>query len=205
MPLGFDVGKFGEVLAKVKEKLDQASKTLETDIGVRTRAIQRKLREVNWGLNYMIPGRLPYTASVAHKIGFYADLDGWVNNDAGIVTFTGGDGTTKAYAITYLSQQAPTEADGYVLAAILSRLAWNYLAPKYGAAVWPAYEPGEEPPPTQPATTPQPATPTVTPGPTRTPRIITPAPTTPPPGTPVPTVITTAVPTATPVPVPTLP
>ncbi|MDO8616519.1 MAG: serine hydrolase [Dehalococcoidia bacterium] len=163
----------------------------------------RKLRDVNWGLNYMIPGRLPYTATVAHKIGYYADLDGWVNNDAGVVTFTGADGATKAYAITYLSQQAPTEVDGYALAAILSRLAWNHLAPKYGAAVWPAPPPDEGQPPAEPTPAPPAPTATATPAPTRTPRVITPAPTTPRPGTPVPTVISTIVPAPTPVPVPT--
>jgi DNA recombination protein RmuC len=38
--------KFGEVLEKVKEKLDQASKQIE-QTGVRTRAIERSLREVD--------------------------------------------------------------------------------------------------------------------------------------------------------------
>ena len=40
-----EFGKFGDVLDKVKDKLDQASKQIE-HTGVRTRAIERSLREV---------------------------------------------------------------------------------------------------------------------------------------------------------------
>lgn len=40
-----EFGKFGDVLDKVKEKLDQASKTIDS-AGVRTRAIERRLRGV---------------------------------------------------------------------------------------------------------------------------------------------------------------
>lgn len=40
-----EFGKFGDVLDKVKDKLDQASKQIE-QTGVRTRAIERSLREV---------------------------------------------------------------------------------------------------------------------------------------------------------------
>ncbi|MFN3310544.1 MAG: DNA recombination protein RmuC [Thermomonas sp.] len=41
-----EFGKFGDVLDKVKDKLDQASKQIE-QTGVRTRAIERSLREVD--------------------------------------------------------------------------------------------------------------------------------------------------------------
>jgi DNA recombination protein RmuC len=41
-----DFGKFGDVVDKVKEKLDQASRTLEVDVAQRTRVIQRSLRDV---------------------------------------------------------------------------------------------------------------------------------------------------------------
>lgn len=40
-----EFGKFGEVLAKVKRQLDTASKSID-ETGVRTRAMERKLREV---------------------------------------------------------------------------------------------------------------------------------------------------------------
>ena len=48
-----EFGKFGDVLDKVKEKLDQASKQIE-HTGVRTRAIERSLREVD-----TLPGETP--------------------------------------------------------------------------------------------------------------------------------------------------
>ena len=40
-----EFAKFGDVIAKTKEKLDQASKTLD-ETGVRSRAITRQLRDV---------------------------------------------------------------------------------------------------------------------------------------------------------------
>jgi DNA recombination protein RmuC len=40
-----EFGKFGDVLDNVKNKLDQASKQID-QTGVRTRAIERKLRDV---------------------------------------------------------------------------------------------------------------------------------------------------------------
>ena len=40
-----EFGKFGEVLAKTKQKLDQASREID-NAGVRSRAIEKKLRDV---------------------------------------------------------------------------------------------------------------------------------------------------------------
>lgn len=108
-----------------------------------------RLRAISGGLNYMLPGQLPAAATVAHKIGYYWDTDGWVNADAGIVTFTGADGKEKAYAITYLSQKAATESIGYSLAARLSAIAWEWFAAKHG--VEPAPAPSPAPPATEPA------------------------------------------------------
>lgn len=161
-----------------------------------------RLREVNWGLNYMLPGQLPATATVAHKIGFYADTDGWVNNDAGIVTFTGADGEEKAYAITYLSQQARTEYTGYSFAATLSRIVWDYFAAKYEAGT----EPPPAPPPPPPEPTPAPPAPTpaatATPQPSPAPEP-TPEPSPAPSPTPEPSPSPTAEPTPSPTPEPT--
>jgi len=114
-----------------------------------------RLREVNWGLNYILPGQLPAAATVAHKIGFYADWDGWVNNDAGIVTFTGGDGEAKAYVVTYLSQKARTEYTGYSFGARLSRIVWDWFEATYRLGMEPAPPPPpppdhKEPPPPRP-------------------------------------------------------
>jgi len=139
-----------------------------------------RLRNIAGYLNYILPGQLPDSATVAHKIGYFWDRDGWVNNDAGLVTFTGGDGKEKAYVITYLSQKARTEYTGYSFGARLSGIVWDYFSaayePKTGALA--RSEPPAPPPPppapqpTQPAATPTPQpspSPTVLPTPTATP------------------------------------
>jgi hypothetical protein len=143
-----------------------------------------KLREIASYVNYILPGQLPASATVAHKIGYYWDFDGWVNNDAGFVTFTGEDGDEKAYAITYMSEKARTERTGYSFGAKLSRDVWDWFAAKYGAEnnsppPWsppPAYEPPA--PVVSVAPTPDPTSeptpvpePTSTPEPTATPSV----------------------------------
>jgi Beta-lactamase enzyme family len=135
--------------------------------------------------NYMIPKHLPASAKVAHKIGYYADYDGWVNNDAGIVSFTGADGVQKAYAITYLSQMAGSERIGYSFGAKLSRDVWDWMVGKYGLFAPP---PPPPPPPTPVPPPPPPPEPTPPPTPEPTP-VPTPAPTpsASPPGSPTPT------------------
>ena len=153
-----------------------------------------KLREVNAGLNYILPGRLPSSASVAHKIGYYSDRDGWVNNDAGIVTFTGSDGGQKAYAITYFSQKARTEYTGYSFGARLSRIAWDWFDEKYGLGAPPTSP--TTPPPLAASAPPQPAPPPATPSPAPE---ATPAP---PQATPAPPESTPSPPVATPAPSP---
>jgi beta-lactamase class A len=154
------------------------------------------LGNVRYYLNYILPGQLPPAARVAHKIGYYVDYDGWVENDAGIVTFTGSDGQTKAYAITYLSEKARTEYIGYSFGAKLSRDVWDWFEAKYrfGSGAPPI----SPPPATTPAPTPPP-TPVPTPVPTPQP---TPAPTPKPSATPAPTPTPVPTPVATPTPVP---
>lgn len=156
------------------------------------------LRDIAYYLNYMLP-KYPTQAgaTVAHKMGDHWDTDGWVNNDAGLVTFTGADGQEKAYTISYLSQVARTEEIGYTLGANLSRTVWNYMAAKYGAqtvAVTPSRPPVYQPPVWVPPVSEPDPTPVPTPEPTAA---ATPAPT----ATPIPTV--TSRPTSTPTPVPT--
>jgi len=146
----------------------------------------QKLTEIAPYLQYILPGRLPAGATVIHKIGYYVEDDGWVNNDAGIVTFSGTDGTQKAYAITYFSQQGESESQGYSFGAKLSLMVWDYMSPKYGS---PAPAPEPTPAPTAPPT-PEP-TPVPTPPPT-------PAATPPPTATPAPTPPSTPSPTAAP-------
>ena len=161
-----------------------------------------RLREISPGLNYILPGQLPGAATVAHKIGYYSDRDGWVNNDVGIVTFTGQDGEQKAYAITYLSQKARTEYTGYSFGAWLSRMVWDMFEATYRLGTEPPPPPPSPlplPPPPPPTPTPSPSpvvtptpeptpppTPVATPTPQPTPPPTTPPPTTPPPPTPPP-------------------
>ena len=120
-----------------------------------------RLRNIRSYVNYMLPGQLPASATVAHKIGFYWDSDGWVNNDAGIVTFAGSDGQEKAYAITYLSEKARTEYIGYSFGARLSGIVWDWFEATYKL--------GTEPPPPPPPPPPPEPTPTATPEPSPTP------------------------------------
>jgi len=135
------------------------------------------LRDTFAYIDYILPTYLPWDVAVGHKIGYHWDYDGWVNNDVGIVSFTGDDGEEKAYAISYFSQYAPTEYHGYSFGARLSLIVWNFMAPRYGLF-------------------PQPAPPLVHPGPPATP-----APTASP--TPTPTLTPTDTPTPTPTPTPT--
>ncbi len=126
---------------------------------------------------YIIPKYLPWYATVGHKIGYFWDYDGWVNNDVGIVTFTGADGTDKSYAISYYSQFAPSEYAGYSFGARLSLKVWNHMAPIYGVSgqgdipyIPPATRPpAPPPPPTEPPTDPPTEPPTAEPTPVPTP------------------------------------
>ena len=152
-------------------------------------------------IDYILPGYLPRGATVGHKIGYFSDWDGWVNNDVGFVRFTGSDGKQKAYVISYFSQYGPSEASGASFGATLSRVAWDHMAKRYGQ---PAWVPAPTPVPTArpPASAPTPVrTPTPAPTPTRTPTPVpTPAPT--PTPTPVSTPTPTVAPTDTPEPTP---
>lgn len=132
------------------------------------------LRDSYAYVNYILPKYLPDSATVGHKIGYFDDDDGWVNNDVGIVSFTGADGNTKAYAVSYFSQFGRSEYDGYSFGARLSRDVYDFMAPRYGVSL--AAPPTQAPPPPEPPTdapTPEPTaepTPTAgTPSPTPTP------------------------------------
>ncbi|HSP56029.1 MAG TPA: serine hydrolase, partial [Dehalococcoidia bacterium] len=121
-------------------------------------------------VQYILPKYLPSSATAAHKIGYYWDYDGWVNNDAGIVMFTGSDGQTKAYVVSYLSQGARTEYIGYSFGARISRIVWDGVTPKYGVQSPPWSPPPIVTPPPGEYPTPQPtAEPTAVPTPQPTP------------------------------------
>jgi YVTN family beta-propeller protein len=89
-----------------------------------------RLLDIKPGLNYVLPGLLPAGVWVAHKIGYYADWDGWVYNDAGIVMMEQGD-KQIAYAISYLSQAMPSEYAGYSFGAQLSKIAYDWFEERY--------------------------------------------------------------------------
>ncbi|MEE8346376.1 MAG: serine hydrolase [Dehalococcoidia bacterium] len=152
-----------------------------------------RLRNIRAYVNYMLPRQLPSSATVAHKIGYYWDSDGWVNNDVGIVTFTGADGQEKAYSISYLSQKARSEYIGYSFGARLSRITWDWFEATYKLGTEPP-----PPPPPLPAVQPPTAEPTPTPSPT-----LVPTPTPSPAPTPAPTASPTPAPTPSPTPAPT--
>jgi len=155
------------------------------------------MRDTYYFIDYILPKHLPYGVEVGHKIGYHWDYDGWVNNDVGLVTWTGSDGKEKAYAISYFSQYAPTEYLGYVFGQNVSLLVYNHMAALYGGPSGPA-NPTQPPPPT-PEPTPSPiASPTVKPTATPTPKPPTPSPK---PLTPTPTLV----PTPTPTPIPPVP
>jgi hypothetical protein len=153
------------------------------------------LRDSYAYVNYILPKYLPWNATVGHKIGYYDDDDGWVNNDVGIVSFTGADGQEKAYAISYFSQFGRSEYDGYSFGARVSLDVYDFMAPRYGVSL--AQPPVIAPPP-PPPTEPPADVPTSepTPEPTPTPVAVTPTPT--PTPSPSPTEAATPTPTATP-------
>jgi hypothetical protein len=134
------------------------------------------LRDSYAYVNYILPKYLPDSATVGHKIGYYDDDDGWVNNDVGIVSFTGADRHEKAYAISYFSQYGSSEVTGYSFGAKLSLAVYDAMADRYGVWVEPTPLPAEPPtdaptsaptasPSPTPTPTPQAATPTRTPTP----------------------------------------
>jgi YVTN family beta-propeller protein len=85
-----------------------------------------RLLDIKPGLNYVLPGLLPAGVRVAHKIGYYADSDGWVYNDAGIVMVER-EATRFAYGISYLSQAMPSEYAAYSFGAQLSKTVYDWF------------------------------------------------------------------------------
>jgi hypothetical protein len=155
------------------------------------------LRDTYYFIDYILPKYLPWGVTVGHKIGYHWDYDGWVNNDVGLVSWTGSDGQTKAYAISYFSQYAPSEYAGYAFGQTTSLLVYNHMASIYGGPT--GYGPDTPPPPPPP--TPQPtASPTPSPAPTQT---ATPTPPPTPTRTPTPTPTIAPTPTRTSTPSPT--
>jgi YVTN family beta-propeller protein len=89
-----------------------------------------RLLDIKPGLNYVLPLFLPPGVRVAHKIGYYQDSDGWVYNDVGIVMMVRDD-KQIAYVISYLSQAMPSEYEGYIAGAELSKIVYDWFAQRY--------------------------------------------------------------------------
>jgi hypothetical protein len=69
---------------------------------------------------------------VSHKNGFFYGSNGYVDNDSGIVRLQRGD-TEYAYAVTFLSEQVPSEYGDVTLGQQLGALAYEVMAARYPA------------------------------------------------------------------------
>jgi hypothetical protein len=88
-----------------------------------------KLTGVKPGLNYLVPAGVT-DGVVGHKNGFFWLPEGYIDNDAGIVTFERG-GQTYAYALTFLSQAVPTKYGDIPLGQTVSSLVWEHFNRTY--------------------------------------------------------------------------
>lgn len=88
------------------------------------------LSEVSAGLNYLTAA-VP-EGRVSHKNGFFVGDTGWVDNDVGIVQLQRGD-EVYAYAVSFFSEEVPTEFGDIVLGQQLVTLAYEVMAARYPA------------------------------------------------------------------------
>jgi len=82
-------------------------------------------------LDVVLPAYFPEGVQIAHKVGWFSDSTGWVENDVGIVTFTGEDKLPKSYVISFLSQSGPKGSYAERVGSTLSKLVWDYFDAKY--------------------------------------------------------------------------
>jgi hypothetical protein len=95
----------------------------------------RVLRNSSTGLNYIIPGQLPAGVQVGHKIGYHWDVDGWVQNNVGIVSWTNGTGETRAFAISIFTSGAPAQwHSNDNIGAEISRMVYDWFAAQYATS-----------------------------------------------------------------------
>jgi Beta-lactamase enzyme family len=86
------------------------------------------LSQVKPGLNYLTA--VVPDGTVSHKNGFFVGSNGYVDNDVGIIRLQRGD-TEYAYALSFLSQQVPTEYGDVALGQQLGALAYEVMAARY--------------------------------------------------------------------------
>jgi hypothetical protein len=92
-----------------------------------------KLLRVKPGLQYLIPAGVG-DGIVAHKNGFFAHPQGWVDNDAGIVIFDRSGGR-YAYALSFFTENVPYKYADIPLGQTVSRLVWQYFSSRYNMGV----------------------------------------------------------------------
>lgn len=81
---------------------------------------------------YAIPSGVDADERVAHKIGYFADYDGWSHNDSGIVFFPGKDSGEKAFVISIFTSGGAGEFWPFSeIAQDLTRTANNYFREAY--------------------------------------------------------------------------
>ena len=86
------------------------------------------LTQVKPGLNYL-SAAVP-EGIVSHKNGFFYGSNGYVDNDVGIIRLQRGD-KEYAYALSFLSEQVPTEYGDVTLGQQLGALAYDVMAARY--------------------------------------------------------------------------
>lgn len=86
------------------------------------------LGDVKPGLNYLTA--VVPDGTVSHKNGFFIGSNGYVDNDVGIIRLQRGD-EEYAYALTFLSQQVPSEYGDVALGQQLGALAYEVMAARY--------------------------------------------------------------------------
>jgi beta-lactamase class A len=89
-----------------------------------------KMTNVKPGLQYLLATGVGERARVSHKNGFTWFPGGWVDNDIGIVTFESA-GATRAYAISFYSQDVEWEYGDVPLGQSVSQMVWRYFAARY--------------------------------------------------------------------------
>jgi Beta-lactamase enzyme family len=88
------------------------------------------MTQVKPGLNYL-SAAVP-EGIVSHKNGFFYGSNGYVDNDVGIIRLQRGD-REYAYALSFLSQQVPTEYGDVTLGQELGALAYEVMSMRYPA------------------------------------------------------------------------
>ncbi|MGD0115375.1 MAG: serine hydrolase [Dehalococcoidia bacterium] len=89
----------------------------------------QKMTGVKPGLQYLIPAGVG-DGVVSHKNGFSWMPGGYIDNDIGIVQFDSSAGT-RAYAISFYTQDVPVEYQDIPLGQSVSRMVWDFFSSRY--------------------------------------------------------------------------